>query len=91
MESEVESIEARKKADIVIISTDSPCIVPASNPATALVWYTLLSDIESVIINSEIVKENSKLLKADWSSLKSELLESMSAGKLRIGMRILMS
>jgi cytosine/adenosine deaminase-related metal-dependent hydrolase len=77
MESEIRSIEVGKKADIVIISTNSPCIVAASNPAAALVLHTSPSDVESVIINSEIVKENGKLLKVDWSTLKSKLLESM--------------
>jgi hypothetical protein len=52
-------------------------MVAASNPAVALVLYASLSDVESVIINGEMVKENGKLLKVDWSTLKSELLESM--------------
>jgi cytosine/adenosine deaminase-related metal-dependent hydrolase len=77
MESKIGSIEVGKKADIVIISTDSPCMVAASNPAAALVLHASPSDVESVIINGEMVKENGKLLKVDWSTLKSELLESM--------------
>jgi cytosine/adenosine deaminase-related metal-dependent hydrolase len=76
MESEIGSIEVGKKADVTIISTDSPCMVAASNPAAALVLHASPADIESVIVNGEVVKENGKLLKVDWSILKHELLEN---------------
>jgi cytosine/adenosine deaminase-related metal-dependent hydrolase len=77
MDSDIGSIEVGKRADIVVISTDSPCMVAASNPAAALVLHASPSDVESVIVNGEIVKENGKLLKVDWSNLKHELVENM--------------
>jgi cytosine/adenosine deaminase-related metal-dependent hydrolase len=76
MDSEIGSIEVGKRADIVVISTDSPCMVAASNPAAALVLHAAPSDVDSVIVNGEMVKENGKLLKVDWSKLKHELVEN---------------
>ncbi|KAE8442526.1 hypothetical protein EG329_003241 [Mollisiaceae sp. DMI_Dod_QoI] len=76
-ESEIGSIEVGKRADIVLISTDSPCMVASGNPAAALVLHASPSDVESVIINGELVKENGKLVRVDWPSLKRELEENM--------------
>lgn len=75
-ESDIGSIEVGKRADITIISTDSPCMVGASNPAAALVLHASPGDVESVIINGEMVKENGKLLRVDWAKLKVELEEN---------------
>jgi cytosine/adenosine deaminase-related metal-dependent hydrolase len=76
MDSEIGSIEVGKRADIVLISTDSPCMVAAGNPAAALVLHASPSDVETVIVNGEIVKENGRLVKVDWSKLKDELVEN---------------
>jgi cytosine/adenosine deaminase-related metal-dependent hydrolase len=73
MESEIGSIEVGKRADIIIVDMDSPCMVGATNPAAALAIHASPSDVQSVIINGEFVKENGKLLKVDWSKLKLEL------------------
>jgi cytosine/adenosine deaminase-related metal-dependent hydrolase len=77
LDSEIGSIEVGKRADIVVISTDSPCMVAASDPAAALVLHASPSDVESVIVNGEMVKDNGKLLKVDWPKLKLELVENM--------------
>lgn len=77
MDSEIGSIEVGKKADIVVIGTDSPSMVGARNPAAALVIHASPSDVESVIVNGEVVKENGKLLRVDWSSLKNDLVENI--------------
>jgi cytosine/adenosine deaminase-related metal-dependent hydrolase len=77
LDSEIGSIEVGKRADIVVISTDSPCMVAASDPAASLVLHASPSDVEFVIVNGEIVKENGKLLKVDWLNLKQELVENM--------------
>jgi len=76
MESEIGSIEVGKRADIVVINTDSPCMVAARSPAAALVLHASPSDVESVIINGEFVKENGRLLKVNWQELKKKLLEN---------------
>ena len=76
MGSEIGSIEVGKRADVVVISTDSPCMVGSSNLAAALVLHASRSDVETVIVNGEIVKDNGKLLRVDWSELKNELVQN---------------
>lgn len=76
MGCEIGSIEVGKRADVVIISTYSPCMVGSSNLAAALVLHASPSDVETVIINEEIVKDNGKLLRVNWSELKKQLVEN---------------
>jgi cytosine/adenosine deaminase-related metal-dependent hydrolase len=85
MESEIGSIEVGKKADIVLIGTDSPCMVAAVNPAAALVMHASPSDVESVIVNGELLKENGELLRVDWSTLKEELIRNVKELEARWG------
>lgn len=76
-ESELGSIQVGKRADIVVLSTDSPCMVASCNPAAALVLHASPSDVESVFINGEMVKENGKVVRVDWPALKQELEANM--------------
>ena len=66
MAKEVGCIEIGKKADIVVIGMDSPCIVGTTNLRAALVMHASPSDVECVIVNGEVVREDRKLLKVEW-------------------------
>ena len=60
-ENEVGSIEAGKKADLVIIDLNKPHLCPLYNEASHLVYAAKASDAETVIINGKMVLENRKL------------------------------
>jgi cytosine/adenosine deaminase-related metal-dependent hydrolase len=76
LEHEIGSIEVRKRADIVIVSTDSPCMVAATNPAAALVLHASPADVETVFVNGEMVKQDGKLLRVNWPTLRQQLREN---------------
>jgi cytosine/adenosine deaminase-related metal-dependent hydrolase len=76
LETEIGSIEVGKRADVVIMNTDSPCMIAAKNPAAAIVLHASPSDVDSVFVNGEIVKQNGILKKVDWQNLKAELLQN---------------
>lgn len=77
MDKEIGSIEVGKKADIVVIGMGSPCMVGATNLGAALVMHASPSDVEWVIVNGEVVKEDGKLLRVEWEKLKGELVENV--------------
>ena len=83
MSAEIGSIEAGKRADIIIINTSSPYMVTDSDPAAALVLHACPADVETVFVNGEVVKENGKLLKVDWPRLKHQLLQSIAGLEAR--------
>jgi cytosine/adenosine deaminase-related metal-dependent hydrolase len=82
-ESEIGSIEVGKRADIILIRTDSPCMVASSDLAAAIVMHGSPSDVDTVFVNGEIVKRLGKLLKVDWERLKGQLIENREELELR--------
>ena len=56
------SLEPGKRADIIIIDTHKPHLVPMYNPISHLVYAVKGSDVATSIINGKIVMENGRLL-----------------------------
>lgn len=75
-EKDLGSLETGKLADIVLIRTDSPSMVPTVNHSAALVMHCHPSDVDTVMVNGEIVKRDGKLLKVNWKELATKLKEN---------------
>ena len=59
------SLEAGKKADIIIIDTHQPHLTPMYNPASHLVYAARGSDVITSIINGKLIMEDRCLLTID--------------------------
>jgi 5-methylthioadenosine/S-adenosylhomocysteine deaminase len=55
LENTIGTIEEGKKADIVVISTDTPHMTPTYNPHSQLVYAASGADVRDVIINGRVV------------------------------------
>lgn len=63
MEDEIGSLEVGKKADLVIFNPLlNPKAIPLHNPASTLVYSSSMQNIEGVIIDGNIIMEDSKIL-----------------------------
>ena len=62
MEKEIGSLEAGKKADIILISLDEPNAVPMYDIYSQLAYALKASDVETVIIGGRVVMRDKKLL-----------------------------
>jgi 5-methylthioadenosine/S-adenosylhomocysteine deaminase len=62
MEKEIGSLEAGKKADIILISLEEPNAVPMYDIYAQLAYALKGSDVETVVIGGRIVMRNKKLL-----------------------------
>jgi 5-methylthioadenosine/S-adenosylhomocysteine deaminase len=62
MEKQIGSLEAGKKADIILISLDEPNAVPMYEIYAQLAYALKGSDVETVVIGGRIVMRNKKLL-----------------------------
>ncbi len=58
LQKDLGSIEVGKKADLILVSLKKPHLTPAFNPVSHLVYAAEGSDVETVIIDGEIVMEN---------------------------------
>jgi 5-methylthioadenosine/S-adenosylhomocysteine deaminase len=62
MEKEIGSLEAGKKADIILIGLDAPSAVPMYDIYSQLAYSLKASDVETVIIGGRVVMRDRKVL-----------------------------
>src|SRR5437879_8510287 len=69
MEKEIGSLEAGKKADLILIGLDAPNAVPMYDVYAQLAYALKGSDVETVIIHGRVVMRDRKLLTVDEPSV----------------------
>jgi len=65
MEKEIGSLEAGKKADVIVLELNKPHLQPVYNLVSHLVYSATGADVRDVIIDGKMVMENRKLLTLD--------------------------
>ncbi|WP_122034848.1 amidohydrolase [Aliivibrio sp. EL58] len=61
MEDEIGSLEAGKKADIIIIETQSANMMPSYDPYATLVYQANPSNVDTTIVNGKVVMEQRQM------------------------------
>lgn len=56
------TIETGRKADIIVVDTDSPHMTPLYNPISSIVYSACGSDVKDVIVNGRILMKDRKVL-----------------------------
>jgi len=69
MDKELGSLETGKAADIMIINPDQPHWYPRYDPVNSIAYAMQSEDVESVVINGEIVMQNRELTRVDEEKL----------------------
>lgn len=69
---EIGSLEPGKYADVIILDTDKPHLVPMYNPVSHLVYSAMGSDVRDVVVNGRLVVENRRLLTMDLATVISQ-------------------
>ncbi len=72
LENLIGSIEAGKRADIVVVDFDGLHQTPFYNVYSSLVYATKASDVRHVIINGKIVMRDKRLLTLDENVIKKD-------------------
>jgi len=65
MEKEIGSLEAGKKADVIVLELNRPHLQPVYNLVSQLVYSATGADVRDVIIDGKPVMENRRLLTLD--------------------------
>jgi 5-methylthioadenosine/S-adenosylhomocysteine deaminase len=63
------SLEIGKKADVIIIDTHKPHLVPIYNPVSHIVYAAQGSDVQDVIVDGRILVNDRKLLTVDLEDI----------------------
>ncbi len=64
-DDEIGSIEAGKKADLILIDMDKPHLYPRHNIISALAYSVQGSDVDTVIVDGNIIMENREIKTLD--------------------------
>jgi 5-methylthioadenosine/S-adenosylhomocysteine deaminase len=75
LESEIGSLEAGKRADLVVVRTDGPHQQPQRplpNPYSLLVYATKASDVETVVVEGRVVMRDGRVLTLDAASVLAD-------------------
>jgi len=65
MEKDLGSIEAGKKADVILVDMFKPHLVPLNMPVYRLAYFANGNDIDTVIVNGEILMEGRRVRSVD--------------------------
>lgn len=67
------TVEVGKKADLVIFDALSANLAGARDPFQGVVFHASNADIDTVLVNGEIVKRDGQLTKTAWGPVAVEL------------------
>jgi 5-methylthioadenosine/S-adenosylhomocysteine deaminase len=86
MEKEIGSLEAGKKADVILISLDEPNAVPMYDVYAQIAYSLKGSDVETVVIGGRVVMRDRKLLTVDEAAVLEKAREYGKSVKASLGM-----
>jgi 5-methylthioadenosine/S-adenosylhomocysteine deaminase len=75
MQDEIGSLDAKKKADIIVIGLDEPHAVPMYDVYAQLAYALKASDVETVVIGGRTVMRNHKLLTVNQAAALAKARE----------------
>lgn len=78
LDKSIGSIEAGKKADLAILTLNTPSMRPVNNPLASLSYSANGSEVETVIINGEITMENREIKTMDEERILFETQKIMN-------------
>jgi 5-methylthioadenosine/S-adenosylhomocysteine deaminase len=86
VEDELGSLEAGKKADVILLDMRKPHLYPPNMPVDRVVYYANGNDIDTVIVDGKLLMENREVLSVDenWvlDYARSELEGAVGRSKL---------
>jgi 5-methylthioadenosine/S-adenosylhomocysteine deaminase len=79
LEDKIGSIEVGKRADIVLVKNDnSPAMFPIINPYGHVVMQAQRADVDTVVIDGNIVKHEHKLIGIDLAAARTKTEKTVS-------------
>jgi 5-methylthioadenosine/S-adenosylhomocysteine deaminase len=87
MEKEIGSLEAGKKADLILISLSEPNAVPMYDIYAEIAYSLKASDVETVVIGGRVVMRERKLLTVDEARVLEKAREYKKSVSASLGMQ----
>ncbi|KAL6309765.1 hypothetical protein BKA93DRAFT_814686 [Sparassis latifolia] len=84
MEHLIGTIEVGKKADLVLYDAESTNLAAIADPFQGITFHATNADVDTVLVNGEIVKRDGKLTKNLWGPIARELKQKADAVRERL-------
>ena len=75
LDKHIGSLELGKQADVIIVDTDTPHLVPMYNPISHITYTAQGSDVRDVMVAGRILVRNKKLLTIDLEDVLERLTQ----------------
>ena len=72
LEKEIGSLEAGKRADLIVVRRDAPHAVPFYDVYSQVVYSLKASDVETTIVNGRVVMERGRVLTLDEAAIRGQ-------------------
>lgn len=73
MEDEIGSLEVNKKADVIIVETDSANMRPSYEPYATLVYQANPSNVVTTVVNGEVIMQDRQMTKVDTQDINQAM------------------
>lgn len=91
LEDQIGSIEAGKRADLIIINMDAPHLTPAWDPVSTIAYAAVGTDVDTVVIDGRIVMQHRQVVTLDerkiLENVRHRYRDVGRRGDLEIGSR----
>ena len=64
------SLTPGKEADIVLIDTDAMSLIPVNHPVSAVVEFSHIGNVDTVMVGGKVMKRNGKLVGVDFPAFR---------------------
>lgn len=75
MEDKIGSLEVGKLADIIVVDTKAPNMVPVYNPYSALVYSAYAANVKHTVVDGKILMQDRNMLTVDEDKIRQQALE----------------
>lgn len=72
LEDQIGSLEAGKKADLVAFASNRPHLIPALDPVSTIVYCATGQDVDTVVVNGQVVVRGGEVLTLPGREIMSE-------------------
>ncbi|KAF0123391.1 MAG: cytosine deaminase, partial [Xanthobacteraceae bacterium] len=84
LDGEIGSLEAGKKADIILVSTEAPHLQPYYGGPEALVFYAKATDVHTSVIDGRVVMEGRRIPGLDEAVIQRDIRAATPGWRKRL-------
>ena len=86
LEAEVGSIELGKRADVIVIDTSRPHLIPADNVYSTIVYAARGSDVRTTVVGGDVIVDDFRAKRVDLEELRATAEAEAQALARRAGL-----